>query len=452
MKFIRYADLPVKALIRNPKNPRQDLGDLSELTESIAQNGIYQELTVVPHGQNLVDGVYIDAYMVIIGHRRLAAARAAGLATVPCRVVEMSAQEQQTTMLTENVQRSDLTPLEEAKGIQMCLDLGIPESEISEKAGMSKAKIRSRKILLQYDDNFVKGTFAKGMTIQDYVDAEKVKDEKRRSELILNYGGTSDFRIKLEAEISKQNAKKVKDMILEKIAPYAEPLPKGTDEWKLNYIYYFHLSDAKPEDVDKVIREKLLPIYSQKKIYYIMNSYGIFIKREPDPEQKPEKSAEVQEAEDNKKKLEHDLELALKCRINFVKDLKNYLPRNQHEAKKKVFIFVFDKLYRFWSGIALPKLIESEFFANAEDKEEFLANIYDQRPAYAAIVLEWLIRESSVARNSYLWGYMADYRPSSAEVYKELYAFLKQFNYEISTVEKQLIEGTHPNYQQPGEK
>ena len=65
-----------------------------------------------------------DLYRVVIGHRRLAAAKLAGLAEVPCAVVEMTEQEQIATMLLENMQRSDLTVYEQAQGFQMMLDLG----------------------------------------------------------------------------------------------------------------------------------------------------------------------------------------------------------------------------------------------------------------------------------------------------------------------------------------
>ena len=89
--------LPVSRLLPHPDNPRKDLGDLSELTESVRTQGILQNLTVVP--ADLVPFVQIPDpqqawYVVIIGHRRLAAATAAGLETVPCVVAGMNRKEQ----------------------------------------------------------------------------------------------------------------------------------------------------------------------------------------------------------------------------------------------------------------------------------------------------------------------------------------------------------------------
>ena len=74
--------LHISDISPHPDNPRKDLGDLEELSESIAKNGIMQNLTVVP-----VDEDNPDKYICLIGHRRLAAARKAGVYEVPARIV-----------------------------------------------------------------------------------------------------------------------------------------------------------------------------------------------------------------------------------------------------------------------------------------------------------------------------------------------------------------------------
>lgn len=139
--------IPVARLHPHPDNPRKDLGDITELTASIKANGVLQNLTVVPRAnpdvnyEELCRQYYADpteenrtklnqfrntdGYTVIIGHRRLAAAKAAGLMELPCIVVEdMTLEEQISTMMTENMQRSDLTVYEEAEGFQMMMDFG----------------------------------------------------------------------------------------------------------------------------------------------------------------------------------------------------------------------------------------------------------------------------------------------------------------------------------------
>ena len=79
MADIRY--IKVERLLPHPQNPRKDLGDLTELANSIRENGIMQNLTVVPKGHGY--------HTIIIGHRRHAAAKLAGLKEVPCVVANL---------------------------------------------------------------------------------------------------------------------------------------------------------------------------------------------------------------------------------------------------------------------------------------------------------------------------------------------------------------------------
>ena len=89
--------IPVGKLWQHKDNPRKDLGDLVELTQSIKQSGVMQNLTVVKkYGE--ITKEWTGGYTVIIGHRRLAAAKIAGLTELPCVVVEMTPEEQVATM------------------------------------------------------------------------------------------------------------------------------------------------------------------------------------------------------------------------------------------------------------------------------------------------------------------------------------------------------------------
>ena len=128
-------NIEVTKLLQHPDNPRKNIGDVTELAESIKARGILQNLTVVPAENGM--------YTVIIGHRRLAAAKQAGLTEVPCAVVDMDYKTQLSTMLLENMQRSDLTVYEQAQGMQMMFDLGVPVAEIVEKTPLVKAELKS---------------------------------------------------------------------------------------------------------------------------------------------------------------------------------------------------------------------------------------------------------------------------------------------------------------------
>ena len=155
--------IPIRQLYPHPDNPRKELGDLSELAASIKENGVYQNLTVIP-GHYLNSREYIakcvdeggdaaaaaaawtpkavwssEDYTIIIGHRRAAAAQQAGVYELPCAIVEMDEREQMQTMMIENMQRSDLTVYEQAQGFQMMMDFGQTVEQISDKSGFSQS-------------------------------------------------------------------------------------------------------------------------------------------------------------------------------------------------------------------------------------------------------------------------------------------------------------------------
>lgn len=141
--------IETQRLQHHPDNPRKDLGDVTELADSIKKNGIMQNLTVIPiecteydpEKQLRANKISPSSnFYVLIGNRRLEACLQAGLEEVPCRIVSnISKKEQVGIMLEENMQRSDLTIIEQAEGFQMMLDLGETVDSISEKTGFSKA-------------------------------------------------------------------------------------------------------------------------------------------------------------------------------------------------------------------------------------------------------------------------------------------------------------------------
>lgn len=118
--------IETQRLQHHPDNPRKDLGDVTELADSIKKNGIMQNLTVIPiecteydpEKQLRANKISPSSnFYVLIGNRRLEACLQAGLEEVPCRIVSnISKKEQVGIMLEENMQRSDLTIIEQAEG------------------------------------------------------------------------------------------------------------------------------------------------------------------------------------------------------------------------------------------------------------------------------------------------------------------------------------------------
>ncbi|WP_377271252.1 ParB/RepB/Spo0J family partition protein [Peterkaempfera sp. SMS 1(5)a] len=147
--------LPLTALAENPGNPRSELRDLDGLAETLRERGVLQPLGVVSREAFLADhpqhraAVGDAPYVVLHGHRRLAAARLAGLTEVPVHV-RADAGRSDEDALIENVQRDDLTELEQAHAIQRLVDAcGYSQRELAGRLGKSQGFISQRLALLR---------------------------------------------------------------------------------------------------------------------------------------------------------------------------------------------------------------------------------------------------------------------------------------------------------------
>jgi ParB family chromosome partitioning protein len=127
--------IPIDKVRPNPDQPRKFLGDLRELTESIKEKGVLEPLLVrfVPRD---------DCYYIISGERRYHASRGAGLREVPC--IEKIADDAETLELAliENLQRKDLTPFEEADGLQRLADqFEYTHEDIAKKIAKARSSV-----------------------------------------------------------------------------------------------------------------------------------------------------------------------------------------------------------------------------------------------------------------------------------------------------------------------
>lgn len=134
--------LPISDIKPNKTQPRKrfDERDLEELTDSIRQNGVLQPILVRRHGEK---------YEIVAGERRYQAARAAGLTEVPVIIREISDEDVFKLALIENLQRSDLTPLEEARGYRRLIkDKGLTQEELAKALSKSRSAITNTLRLL----------------------------------------------------------------------------------------------------------------------------------------------------------------------------------------------------------------------------------------------------------------------------------------------------------------
>lgn len=135
--------IPIALIRTNPTQPRRRFEGIEELAESIRQHGLLQPLVVTLDPET-------GGYLLVAGERRFRAAQAAGLTEVPCVVRQLSAQETALLAMVENLQRDDLTPMEEARGYAALRDQhGLTQEDIARHVGKSRSRIANLLRLLQ---------------------------------------------------------------------------------------------------------------------------------------------------------------------------------------------------------------------------------------------------------------------------------------------------------------
>ena len=190
MEHSRYevVMVPTAALRAHEKNPRAEVGDVTELAESIREHGIEVPLVAAP----VEDG---KAFLVLGGHRRMTAALSIGLAEVPVVVrADLSDERDQLAfMATENLQRSDLSEIEVSRLVQEMLDLGWTQAEVAKQTALGRERVRNSVKLGRLGEQTGQKVHRGQISLADaLVIAEFADDEESTSELE-KYVGTYSF-------------------------------------------------------------------------------------------------------------------------------------------------------------------------------------------------------------------------------------------------------------------
>lgn len=274
----------VTKLHPNKDNPRKNLGDISELTESIKKNGVMQNLTVVCSEKKP------DEYIVLIGHRRLAAAKAAGLTELPCKIIEkMDKKEQLGLMLEENMQRTDLTVREQAEGFQLMLDLGETVKSIAKKTGFSEGTIRHRVELAKLDKDVLKersegdstqktGRELFQLSLTDFFKLEKVDDLEKRNEILREATDGRELENMVQRYLREKKAEKNAEKLVKEFEEIG--IVPATEEQRQNrYRIGRWLARVETDEntkIPKEYREKIEEAREESpdgKLWYVESTY-----------------------------------------------------------------------------------------------------------------------------------------------------------------------------------
>ena len=203
-------------IIPNRFQPRLSFDEqgLNELAESIRQHGIIQPLVLRKIG---------DKYEIIAGERRYKASYIAGLTKVPAVIIDLNDNESAEVAIVENIQRKDLSPIEEAKSYKKLLDRGyLTQDQLASRMGKNQSTVSNKLRLLNLDEK-----------VQDALLNNKISERHARSLLKLD---------------NKEEQKKVLDEIIEK---------------RLNVRDTEDLINRKLNEEEEIIR---IPSFSQKEI------------------------------------------------------------------------------------------------------------------------------------------------------------------------------------------
>ncbi len=162
--------LKISEIEPNRSQPRKDFDEnsLSDLAQSISQHGLLQPLLVRP--------LPIGGYQIVAGERRYRACRMAGLTEVPVTIRELSDTETMELALIENLQREDLSPIEEALGYKALIDEhGFSQEEVATSVGKSRPAIANSLRILKLPDS-----------VLEYVKQDKISAGHARALLMLD--------------------------------------------------------------------------------------------------------------------------------------------------------------------------------------------------------------------------------------------------------------------------
>ncbi|MDH3742718.1 MAG: ParB/RepB/Spo0J family partition protein [Hyphomicrobiales bacterium] len=150
--------MPIESLVGSPNNPRKQFGEeeLGDLAKSISDKGLLQPIVVRPRG----DG---STYEIVAGERRWRAAQRAGIHDVPVLIRELDDGEALEVALIENIQRTDLNPLEESGAYaQLIEQFSYTQQQLADAIGKSRSHVANSLRLLNLPEK-VRGLIAEGL-------------------------------------------------------------------------------------------------------------------------------------------------------------------------------------------------------------------------------------------------------------------------------------------------
>ena len=436
-------EIEIEKLEIHPKNVRKVYTDIDELAESIKARGVMQNLTVVPDPDK--DG----HYLVVIGNRRLTAARAAGLKSLPCSIVEMSEKDQISTMLLENMQRSDLSVTEQAQGFQLMLDLGETEATISEKTGFSRSTVRHRLNLAKLDQELLADCEKSEnfqLSLTDLYELEKIKDAEKRNKVLSEASSSRELKWRVNRAVKEEKENKAAAEIEPKLkemgikrAPEKAKTERWSGKWKDMKIIILEEWDGKKE-IDIEATEDQLYYYRYGDRIYVVQRV-----KEAKTELS-EREKQKKELDQRKKKVKAILKEMKETRRDFISEIvsgnitapKGYDPKAE---LWKIYMNVICGGYGIHSSRIYEFYGVEEYGRSEPEKIEAIENFKSLGPEKQMLILL-----SNGSEPYEPMRYRGDYN-SDLNNLRDFYKVLERYGFSFRSLEEiKILNGTHELY------
>ena len=433
-------EIKIEDLKIHPKNIRRKYEGIEELAQSIKENGIMQNLTVVP------DKEEEGKYLVVIGNRRLTAAREAGLETAPCVIVEdMAEKEQITTMLMENMNRKDLTVYEEAEAMQMCFeDFGLKVEELEEKTGLSKTTINHRLNIAKLDkETLVEKVEDKEfqLSLADLYALEKVKDVNTRNKILKEAGDSKDLANKARQAAREEIREKNKGKLIAECEKLGlQKAPAGVSYYSNGWLQIKHIG------LDS--NEAEIGIKNTEGLYYVVSYTSLdIIKKEK--KQKKEIDLRQEEIKEKRAKIKAKYEGIHKDMEDFVRSIlegKVEPPDNAEYIGKLTWEFILKYRVAVSEYALTNVLIGEQAYKSANEEEK---NKATERATALPILYQMIaVAFSSLEYLSLTGYYGVIYNEAAGEKLNAMHDILSNFGFSFANEESyQLMNGEHELYE-----
>ena len=461
----RIVMIRTELLWHHPENPRKNIGDITELAESMKKNGVMQNLTVIPVVSKEMDynpNVPVEPfeedpnndshrYFVLIGNRRMEAAKAAGVELIPCRIVtQMPFKKQLGIMLEENMQRADLTIYEQAQGFQMMLDLGETEDTIAAKTGFGKTTIRHRLNIAKLNQKVLQEkekTDGFQLSISDLIELEKVKSIKTRDKILKEATSPQDLKRRAlqEAQQEKrmEHAKVIKEL-LDKRGIKEEPKAHNNlwnGAWEI----------VKEIDLDEEPPKKLR-IGEEGDLFWTNNYRGVAIikkktansKKEPTEWEKKQK-----ETESRKKSIKAMVKAMGKDVTDYIKSIIDGKVESIKEEEAIPELWKTLTVADLWvdRGVMLGYIVGKEKYNMTETEKKEAAQILEGTPVSHQMLM---YLPNSFNNTDSIVDYNGGYKKDAGAKLQAIHDALALYGFDWSDPEHgQIADGSHKLYQKP---